>query len=195
MNDLDRTLASLARFLEEQRIGYMVIGGYANLKWGRSRLTQDIDVTVSIPESRRNDFLETVSRRFEILVENPETFLREMHVLPLRSPNGTRIDLVFAELPFEQQAITRAVAIESAGQPVRLCTAEDLLVHKLASDRPRDREDAEGIILRQGKALDRAYLDPLIEVLAGSLERPEILSFYRTTLQRAAERAGDRSDG
>ncbi|MBI5416269.1 MAG: hypothetical protein HZA29_05590 [Candidatus Omnitrophica bacterium] len=36
--------------------------------------------------------------------------------------------------------------------------AEDLLLHKLLSDRPRDREDARGIILRQGGKLDMEYV-------------------------------------
>ena len=75
-----------------------------------------------------------------------------------------------------------------AGTNVRLCAAEDLVLHKLASERPRDREDVEGVIVRQAGALDREYLDPLVSDLAGALERSEIVEFYRACLRKAGLR-------
>ena len=86
------------------------------------------------------------------------------------------------DCPIEEEAIRRAVAVRMAGRDVRFCTAEDLILHKLASDRPRDREDAEGVLSRQRGALDRGYLDQRVEAPAVGLERPEIVTFYRARI-------------
>jgi hypothetical protein len=95
------------------------------------------------------------------------------------------VDLIVAGLPYEESAIRRAVRVDVAGKDVRFCTAEDLVLHKIVSDRSRDRDDVEGIIGRQGKRLDRTYLDPLIDELARGLERPDLADFYRACLNTA----------
>jgi hypothetical protein len=68
---------------------------------------------------------------------------------------------------------------------VRLCTPEDLIIYKLASERAQDRIDVEGVVIRQSSALDRAYLDRQVRDLAAGLERPEVLTFYSACLKRA----------
>jgi hypothetical protein len=180
VNTLEAAVTDVAAFLEEGAVPYMVIGGFANLVWGRPRLTQDLDVTVSVAEERWPRFIEDLGRRFRILVDAPHAFARETRVIPLSTPTSVRVDMILAGLPYEEEALRRAVTVTLAGRGVRFCSAEDLIIHKLASDRPRDREDVEGILVRQRGALDCAYLDPRIEALATGLERPEILSFYRS---------------
>ena len=76
--------------------------------------------------------------------------------------------------------IARSVSVR--GQPVRVCTPEDLIVFKIVSDRPRDRDDVAGIIRTQGGRLDRHYLDPLVDGLATELGRPDLVDFYRSCL-------------
>jgi len=97
----------------------------------------------------------------------------------METERGFRVDVIFGSLPFERAAIRRARLMSVAGQRVRICTAEDLIITKIVSDRPRDREDVAGIIRTQGVGLDRGYLDPLIEGLAAELGRPDLLDFYR----------------
>lgn len=66
-------------------------------------------------------------------------------------------------------------------------SAEDLIIHKLASERPQDAVDVEGIIMRQGPRLDLPYLEPLVRQLATGLERPEIVETLAKTVARASE--------
>lgn len=183
MSGLESAVAEVAEFLDGQRVPYMVIGGFANLYWGRPRLTQDVDVTVQVPDSAWPDFVAQVGQRFQLLRDDALDFARKTRVVPITTPAGIRIDLVLAGLPYEESAIRRAVTVNVEGRSVRLCTAEDLIVHKLASERPRDLEDVEGIIQRQAGALDRTYLDPLVSQLAAGLERPEIERHYRSCLR------------
>lgn len=185
MNRLEAALVEVAGFFESRRTPYMVIGGFANLRWGRPRLTEDLDLKVDVEPAAWEDLVSAVARQFSILVPDPLDFMRDTRVLPIATGTGVRTDLVLAELPYEREAIRRAVTIEVAGKPVRLCTAEDLILHKIISDRPRDREDVEGVFQTRREALDLAFLAPRVEEMAKGLERPDILEFYRSCVKAA----------
>lgn len=161
MSGLEEAVGEVAKFLDGERVPYMVIRGFANVYWGRPRLTQDIDITVQVPEGDWPAFIAKVGGRFQLLAREPLELARSSRVVPIAHSAGVRIDLVLAGIPYEEAAIRRAVVVEIEGQDVRLCTAEDLILHKLASERPRDHEDVEGIILRQaGEAGTQAGHSP-----------------------------------
>ena len=176
---LETALVAVARLLDGLRIPYMVIGGYAVTIWGQPRFTADLDMTIqcSVPE---HTLIERLLRSLTSLVADPVRFVQERRVLPARTSDGIAVDIVFAGLPYEVAAIERAVPVEVAGYSVRICTAEDLIVHKIISSRPRDREDILGIARRQGNRLDRSYLAPIVRELAAALDQPDILDFYRS---------------
>ena len=176
-------LAQVTQLLNQLQVPYMVIGGVANLVWGNPRTTQDVDITVSIPDTNLDQVIEVLGRNLRVLPSDPRTFLDETHVLPLAALGGVRIDLIHAWLPFEEAAIARAQAIILGGVPVRIATAEDLIVHKLASKRPRDAEDATGVLRRQRTSLDRAYLDPLVRSLSEALDEPGIWETYQQEIE------------
>ncbi|MCI0585661.1 MAG: nucleotidyltransferase [Planctomycetes bacterium] len=184
MSGLEDAAAEIAAFLEDRRIAYMVIGGVANLLWGVARSTGDVDVTVWVEETEIPKVVGEAARAFTLLVEDPVGFVARTRVLPVRTRSGFRADLSFGTLPFEREAIERARPRRLGPREIRVCTAEDLVLHKIASERPRDREDVRGILATQGKALDRRYLDPRVEQVARDLERPEILDFYRSALSK-----------
>lgn len=176
---LEKTLLKLARFFEHRRIAYMVIGGVANLFWGIPRTTLDIDVTIQVNETAILPLVGALKKSgFQSRVRHPLDFVRRTHVLPLEDQKGIRVDLIFAKLPYEEEAIRRAKRKRIKGGNVRLCTPEDLILHKIVSDRPQDHEDIRGIIERLGVRLNRKYLDPYVKDLAGALVRPGMLRFY-----------------
>lgn len=187
MNRLEAALIEVAGHFEEQRIPYMVIGGFANLHWGRPRLTQDLDLKVDVEESDWPALIRGLSSRFKILVPDPAGFLLETRVLPIETATRVRADLIVGELPYEKDAIHRAVTLPIAGRGIRVCTAEDLILHKIISDRARDRDDVEGVIQTRGRSLDREYLDPRVREMAAGLERPDMVSFYEACLRKVDE--------
>jgi hypothetical protein len=101
-------------------------------------------------------------------------------VLPLDSAAQVRINLIFALLPFEIEAISRARGVAIAGRDVRVVTREDLVLMKVISDRPRDVADAEALTRRGLPELDVAYLEPRLHEMASLLERPEIVQRWKT---------------
>lgn len=177
MSGLEKALRALSAHLEERRLPYMIIGGVANLAWGMPRATFDIDVTVWAPAGSEPALIRALGAAFKALPAEPEKFALETRVLPLEV-EGITVDLILGQLPYEEQAIRRARLIDMEGIRVRICAPEDLIVHKILSERPKDLSDVRGIVRAQGKALDREYLDPLVRGLAADLVRPGIWEFY-----------------
>ena len=185
MTKLEAALVELVAFLEDGRIPYMVIGGFANLFWGNARFTRDLDITIEVSDEALGDLVGRLAGQFDIADPDPLAFARRNHLIRIQTRSAVPVDLIVAALPYESTAIRRAVETDVAGTSVRLCAPEDLVIHKLASERPQDAVDVEGIILRQARRLDREYLGARVQELAAGLERPEITSFYRSLLKKA----------
>jgi hypothetical protein len=185
MTSLETTLAQLAALLEAAGTPYMVIGGFANLQWGRPRLTQDLDITVSAEGVGLAELLLQLAPAFHARVSDPVAFAEETALVPLVSANGTAVDMAIARLTLEFEAISRANFISVGGVPVRFATAEDLILHKIISERARDAEDIEGIVARQRGRLDLDYLRPRVGSLARALERPQMLVEFERLVQDA----------
>ena len=177
MSGLTRALAALHEAFAQLGIPYMVIGGLANAEWGVPRATLDVDVTVWVEEEGLPAAVSALCDRFRCLVGDPAAFVGTTRVLPLEV-EGTKADVVFGLLPYEREAIARAVEKSVDGVAVRFCTAEDLILHKVVSQRERDREDVRGVLKVQRGRLDSDYLEPRLRELSSLLQRPELWEDY-----------------
>lgn len=186
MNTLERAVGQVTRVLDEQRVPYMIIGGIANLVWGEPRTTLDVDAAVLVDEAEWPDLIQALRHAFHVLPKAPMAFLRDTHVLPVETQHGVRIDLVWARLPYEHKAIARATTEVFAGHRIRVCRPEDLVIHKIISERPKDREDVRAIIRQQRSRLDRRYLRRAVRELARALEQPDLVTFLETCLSRSS---------
>lgn len=179
MTPLDGAIHHITRVLESLRIEYAIVGGIANAIWGQPRATIDVDVTVSVNEADLPGIVPAIGAQFRPAISDPVPFVRQTRVLPLDTADGVRIDVIFALLPFELDAIRRATDVVIAGRTVRVVTAEDLVLMKIISERPRDVADAEAIVRRRAGELDRDYLEPRIRELATALERDDLIDRWR----------------
>ena len=185
MTKLEAAMLDLAAFLDERRLPYMTIGGFANLYWGVERFTRDVDITLEIDDSALPGFITDLEQSFRITVANPLEFARRNRVVRVQTQTGVDADLILAALSYESAALRRTVAVELGGRTVKLCSAEDLIIHKLSSERAQDAVDVEGIVMRQAGRLDLPYLEPQVRQLAAGLERPEIVEFFSKALTKA----------
>ncbi len=188
MTSLERAVATLARFLEERRIPYMLIGGIANLVWGEPRATLDVDASVLVDETGWPAFIKELGPAFHLIPKHPLEFLRDTHVLPIETQDGVRIDLIWAKLPYEHKAIARATTEDVLGARVRVCRPEDLIILKIISERLKDREDVRAIIRHQAGRLDRRYVTQAVRQLAKALNQPELLDFLNNCLRLSRPR-------
>ncbi len=159
--DFAELIVRVSNALRNEDLPFMLIGGQAVLLHGQPRLTEDIDITLGVsPEMLPSVLNACQEADLEILPEDPAVFVGETYVLPaVDPPSSIRLDFIFSDLPYERQAIERAVMVELTDVPIPFASAEDLILHKLFSGRPRDIEDVQGVIRIRGETLDWDYIE------------------------------------
>jgi hypothetical protein len=170
----------LQKRLAEAGIASAVIGGLAVAVWGEPRLTRDADVKVSLQREQASVLLDLLSPGYTFLSDKPEQTLRRMGFLFVKDVTGLRLDLLLADTSFDIQAIQRAHSVDI--QPdltITVCTPEDLVLYKMISTRPRDREDVQGVVRRQGEALDDAYILYWLQQFEQALDDSTLVAEYR----------------
>jgi len=166
---VSQLLETIATSLDGRGIPYMIIGGQAVLVHGEPRMTKDIDVTLGVSADSLEIILEMArALGWELLPEDPATFVKRTMVLPCReSTSGIRINMIFSFTPYEREAIERAVVRRVGSTDVKFASAENLIIHKICAGRPRDREDARTVLLKNPQ-IDREYIRSRLEQLASA---------------------------
>jgi predicted nucleotidyltransferase len=159
INPFEVQLKALIKFLSEQKIKYIILGGIAVSIYGEPRFTSDIDVNIIFDKKKINEFLEGAKKYgFYPDVKN---IVKEPGVIPMNFIKGKitgGFDIIIAENMLEYTAIERGRVKKMGSVKVRLVSPEDLIIHKIASFRPRDIEDVNGILIRQKGKLDINYI-------------------------------------
>jgi hypothetical protein len=143
-------------------------------------MTRDIDLLADVPEEDWPAFAEAaVNAGFTHRVNDPLDFARQSRVLLLtHEASGTPIDVIFAGLPFERNAIASSRILEVNGWRIRVVRPEDLMLMKAVAQRPRDVADLEGISQAQPD-LDWPYLLETARQFAQALDASEVLDILR----------------
>ncbi len=156
----------------------MVIGGQAVLVHGEPRFTGDIDITLGVD----TDQLENVRRiarelSLELIPGTTDDFVKRNALLTVEEKEtGIAVDFMFSFLPYERQAIARAVTVSIGGALVKFATAEDTIIHKLFAGRPVDVEDVKGIV-NQRDDLDQVYLKKWLKEFSAVVDRDLVEQF------------------
>jgi len=176
MNELFQVAAAVQSFCRGQNWNFCFIGGLALQRWGEPRVTQDVDVSLLTGFTAETTYIEALLNHFQARIEDAAQFALHNRVLLLKSASGIGIDIALGGLPFEELLVSRASEFEYLPKISLLtCSAEDLIVLKAFADRTRDWADIEGIIIRQGKAIDWSYIDQHLRPLVELKEEPQIL--------------------
>jgi len=157
-------------------------------QWGEPRFTQDVDVTAMFPLEEPLPLLQELAAHFAPRLPDAVDFARRQRVLLVRASNGVSLDISLGLPGYEEEVMARAVNWElESGKIVRLCSAEDLIIHKAVAGRPQDLRDIEGIIYRQGTALDTAIVRRWLSAFAEVLEQPELPERFETPWRKMLE--------
>ena len=157
-----RTLHRLITLFDENKIDYMIIGGYALPFYGRIRTTVDLDIAVAIETQKKFSSLLNLLRAadFEPTICSPNNPLivvvdrkEEIEFELWTKPDGIVFD--------EETLRRRRKAQLSEGISAWVVSAEDFIVTKLA--RPDrgviDEQDVKSVLVRQEGKLDWNYLE------------------------------------
>ena len=166
------------------------IGGLAVLRWGQPRATQDADISVLAPLGEEADVIDLLVNRFPTRRPDAREFAKARRVLLITATNGAPVDVGLAALPFEREALERAdVWTWSSDIAFPVCSAEDLIIYKLAAARPHDLVDVDGIVRLQWRRLDVDRIRSRAGQLSEMLEGPDLLEPFERALA-AASKAG-----
>lgn len=177
MNPLFAAAAEIQDVCRANRRGFCFIGGLAVLRWGEPRLTRDVDLTILSAYGSEAPVVDELLDRFGSRIDDARAFALRNRVVLLRAQNDVPVDVALGALDFESRAVQRASPWDVGEVSLMTCGAEDLIVHKVFAGRDRDWLDVEGIVARQGEALDRDHvlheLNPLLELKRspGDIER------------------------
>jgi hypothetical protein len=182
-------LRDLAAWFQNTPVSGTVIGGVAASLLGRPRVTRDIDALVLLDESEWEAFLaKGAGFGFVPRLSNALTFAHQARVLLVRhEASRIDIDIAFGALPFEEEAVARAVWRDVGGIRIPLPLPEDLLIMKAVAHRPRDMADIESILDAQPK-LDLLRVRRWVREFSAALEAPELLRDFNALVARRRKR-------
>ncbi len=180
MNEQEAAAWELHQFFRSLALPYAVIGGLAVQWWGEPRVTKDVGLTVVAPlEQPSSVFVQQVLDRFPPRIENALDFARRSRVILITASNGCPVDISMGLPGYEEEVMQRAVEFElEPGKPVRICSAEDLIIHKAIAGRPQDVRDIEGVVYRQRDGLDVTIIRHWLQAFAGLLDDSEIVKRF-----------------
>lgn len=170
------------QFLSEHGLQYAIIGGIAVQKWGEPRFTRDVDLSVASPlDTGSADLVRLITERFPSRTADPLAFARKTRMVLITASNGVQVDISLALPGYEDDLFARAVDYEiEPGKAIRLCSAEDLIIHKAVAGRPQDVIDIQGVVYRQGKQLDVGYVRQWLKGFADVLGNSEIIERFES---------------
>jgi len=156
----------------------MVIGGQAVLLYGEPRLTKDIDITLGVGVDHLGKMVAIVDRLcLKYLTDDVDDFVKETMVLPvIDQKSGIRIDFIFSYSPYERQAIERARNIPFGSTEIKFAALEDVVIHKMIAERPRDIEDVEAI-LQKNPGYNSHYIKKWLAEFDAALDKRYWQSF------------------
>jgi hypothetical protein len=162
-------------FLTELGVPYAIIGGMAVQYWGEPRSTQDVDLTVIAPPEGSARLIQQILERFSARIPDAAAFARHNRVILARASNGCPVDISLGVPGYEEQVMLRAVDYDlEPGKGIRICSVEDLIIHKAVAGRAQDIRDIEGILYRRREPLDVSYIRRWLGDFADVLSDPEV---------------------
>lgn len=176
----------LGAALEAQRVlasageRFCIIGGLALQRWGRPRVTQDVDFTLLCPFGAERAAAERLLVKFSPRIADAAAFAARNRVLLLRTSSGIALDVALGGLPYEERCVARASDWQiAAGAALRTCSAEDLVVLKAFASRPQDWLDVETVVERRRHLLDWSLIVEELAPLAAARELPQAVERVR----------------
>lgn len=165
---------------------WFLFGAQAVNVWGSPRLTADVDVTVLLTPREPAAFVHDMLKSGFGLRVDDEEFVARTSVLPfVHRRTRMPLDVVLAGSGLEEQFALRARQVDVGGVEVPVLSPEDLLVAKILAGRPKDLEDAAGVLRARRTSLDLDLVRSLLAELEDALGQSDLLSALEELLAEA----------
>lgn len=178
-------LRDLAEVLRRRRLRWYVFGAQAASYYGRPRMTEDVDVTVRVPNGRLPGLVDALAKAtFVPRVSNVEAFVQRARVIPFfHRRSAMPLDLVVAGAGLEEQFLGRVVRVDLGGVKVPLLSPEDVVITKVLAGRPQDLIDVRGIVDALRASLDLPHIRGVLRQLDRALGDVEVAATFEEILR------------
>ncbi len=130
--------------LHQEKVEYILVGGFAVILYGLPRVTQDVDIFVRPDKDNINGLKRALESVFadESIEEISLEMLEEYPVVRYGSPDGFFIDIIIRlGIAFSYDDLKHVIK-EIEGHPVRVATVKNLYDMKKDTVRPIDKSDS-----------------------------------------------------
>ena len=143
---LNQDFKEFIQLLNDNRVRYLVVGGYAVALHGYPRYTKDIDIWVELAQENATRIIETLGQfGFASLGLKENDFLVEDQIIQLGyAPNRIDILTTLPGIVFNE-CYDKKLAVEIDGVEVNFIDLESLRKNKKASGRLQDLADLENL--------------------------------------------------
>ncbi|PQP35422.1 hypothetical protein C6A37_02595 [Desulfobacteraceae bacterium SEEP-SAG9] len=143
----------LLKIFEKHKIYYLVVGGYAVMKYSEPRFTKDLDIFITTDKDNANNVY-TALKEFGAPLKNltPEDFSHKGYFYQMGRP-PLRVDIMMSipGVDFDEAWENREV-VELDAIKIYFISRSDLIRSKEASARPQDKIDIDQ--LKKAEQLD-----------------------------------------
>jgi hypothetical protein len=148
-------------------VPYAIGGAVATSFWGVPRTTQDADCLVAVPAVAYQRLADALNAAGFVIDRpaSPHAVTVEALLQQVRDDGymslacgATSVELFVPVVPLQHSILKRAVERPFFGHAIRVTTAEDLILLKMAFHRQKDLLDIKGILHVQKGRLDIPYL-------------------------------------
>ncbi len=166
--DYEEFFKKVVECLKTSKITYVIVGGISVVKYGKPRLTVDIDVIIEKHDEKIKQLSECLRNNdFDYGIDDINIALEEESLATILHKNFPyKLDIQGVYNEISRNTLKNRVyqdVFETEDTTAFLQTPEDLIVSKLdyaggQTDRNQDFEDAKSVLLRQFKHLNMQYL-------------------------------------
>ena len=144
MENLNQNFRDFIGLIKEEKVEYLLVGGYAVGLHGYPRYTGDIDFFVAVSPGNAAKLVRVFEKfGFADLGLVEQDFLRENYVVEIgREPNKIQILTGIDGVTFDE-CYSKRLSLEIDDLPLEVIAKEDLILNKAASGRPKDKLDLE----------------------------------------------------
>ena len=183
---IGEVLAALGTCFDSLGVRWYLFGAQAAIFHGVARLTADVDVTV-LPEPHSTGRLASAmeANGFRLRVTATDDFVARTRVLPfVHSATRLPVDVVLAGPGIEEQFLDRAEFHVLEGVRVPIATVEDLVTMKILAGRPKDLDDAKGMLRARSEEIDLDHVRWMLQLLEEALSQSALIPQLEQLIRR-----------
>ena len=180
--------ASMIETLESLGLQYAIGGSFASSTYGEARTTIDIDISVVLPESEMQRFVEAIQKLgYDVFLDAiVDAMIQNMPFNIIDAASGYKADMFLVEpTPLEQSVLARSRRVvydTTANATAVLYSPEDVILYKLKyflmGRSQKHLRDIGAILVVQGTALDYDYIAHWAQGIGATAVWNQLLAEY-----------------